>query len=165
MSGKHTVEGHLFLLLLDNIVDPQNLGALIRTALCSGVNGIIIPNDRSAMPTPSVSKASAGALEHIKMACVTNLVNAVKELKGNGVWIAGLDRSSKQVLYDSDLTGHLGIIVGGEDKGVRPLVAKNCDFLISIPQTGPVNSLNASVAGAVVMYEALRQRRKAVKRS
>ncbi len=146
------------LLLLDTIEDPHNLGALIRTALCAGITGIIIPKDRSASPTPAVSKASAGALEHVQLSRVTNLVNTIKALKEEGLWIAGLDSQGDSSLYDCDLAASVAIVVGGEGKGIRPLVKKQCDILIAIPQTGPVNSLNASVAGAVVMYEAYRQR-------
>ena len=150
-----------FLLLLDGIVDPQNMGALIRTALCAGVDGILFPKDRSASPLPSVSKSSAGAMEHIKMAMVTNLSATIQELKHSGLWIAGLDKSAEQSLYDMDLSGPIAIVIGGEEKGIRPLVKKQCDFLVSIPQKAVFNSLNASVAGAVVMYEAVRQRMKA----
>lgn len=148
----------LFLLLLDHIVDPQNLGAIIRTALCTGINGIIIPKDRSAGPTPAVSKSSAGALEHIKLCRVTNMVNSIKTLKKSGIWILGLERSAKTSLFSVDLTDSMGILIGGEDQGIRPLVKKHCDDLISIPQAGKFDSLNASVAGGVVMYEAFRQR-------
>jgi 23S rRNA (guanosine2251-2'-O)-methyltransferase len=148
-----------FVLLLDHIEDPQNHGAIIRTALCAGMNGIVIPKDRSAGPTPAVSRSSAGALEHMPVCRVTNLVNAIQQLKKDGLWILGLDRMGEMPLYATDLTGPLGIVIGGEDQGIRPLVKKNCDGLISIPQTGGFNSLNASVAAAVVMYEAFRQRR------
>jgi len=147
-----------FLLLLDNIIDPHNLGALVRTALCVGINGIIITKDRSAAPTPAVSKVSAGALEHVYMACVTNMVQAIKMLKKEGYWIAGTDIKAKTSLFSSSLTGPLAIAIGGEEKGLRPLVKKNCDFLVSIPQSVMINSLNASASGAVVMYEAFRQR-------
>ena len=146
------------LLLVDNVMDPHNLGALIRTALCVGVEGIIIPKDRSVPPTPAVSKASAGALEHIRLARATNMVNTIKTLKEKGWWIAGMEKASDKSIFLSDLTGRLAIIIGGEEKGMRPLVKKHCDFLMSIPQKGPINSLNASVAGAVAMYEAFRQR-------
>ncbi len=143
---------------LDSVSDTQNLGALIRTALCAGVNGVIIPKDRAASPTPGVSKASAGALEHILLAQVTNMVGTINELKKEGIWIAGMERSANQSVFESDLTCPLGIVIGGEEKGIRPLVRKHCDFLMSVPQKGAVNSLNASVAGAVAMYEVLRQR-------
>ena len=149
----------LFLLLLDGIVDPQNMGALIRTALCAGVSGVIFPKDRSASALPSVSKASAGAMEHMKLAMVTNLTTAIQKLKQDGVWIAGLDKSGDRSIYDTDWTGATAIVIGGEEKGIRPLVRKHCDFLVSIPQKADINSLNASAAGAVVMYEVLRQRK------
>jgi 23S rRNA (guanosine2251-2'-O)-methyltransferase len=148
-----------FFLLLDNIMDPHNLGALIRTALCVGVNGVIIPKDRSAQPTPTVSKTSAGALEHICLSRVTNMVNTIKMLKKSGLWLAGMDRISTESIFTCDMKGFNAIIIGGEGKGVRPLVKKHCDMLLSIPQTGPLDSLNASAAGAVVMYETFRQRR------
>ncbi len=147
-----------FLFLLDSIVDPHNLGALVRTAFCAGIQGIVIPKDRSAGPVPAVSKASAGALEHIRLARVVNMVNTIKELKAKGIWVAGTDPSAEKNLYACDLKGPLAIVIGGEEKGIRPLVGKHCDFLMSIPQKGTLNSLNASVAGAVVLYEAFRQR-------
>ncbi len=152
-----------FLLLLDNVLDPHNLGAIIRTGLCVGIDGIIIPKDRSATPTPAVSRASAGALEHLFLARVTNLVNTIKALKKKGLWIAGMDRAAEKSIFSCDFSGSVAIVIGGEEKGIRPLVKKHCDFLISIPQRGQVNSLNASVAGAVVMYEAFRQRTQGVK--
>lgn len=157
--------GDPFLLLLDNVIDPHNLGALVRTALCVGVDAVLTPKDRSASPTPAVSKASAGALEHIRLARVTNMANTIKALKKKGLWIAGLDIDSDRSVYDSDLTGPIALVVGGEEKGIRPLVRKHCDFLLSIPQTGQIDSLNASVAGAVVMYEVFRQRYKGVRRA
>jgi len=147
-----------FLLLLDNIMDPHNLGALIRTALCVGVDGVIIPKDRSAQPTPTVSKSSAGALEHICLSRVTNMANTITMLKKNGLWIAGMDKVSTDSIFTCDMKRFNAIVIGGEGKGLRPLVKKNCDILLSIPQTGPLDSLNASAAGAVVMYEAFRQR-------
>ena len=147
-----------FLLMLDNIVDPQNLGAMIRTALCVGTDGIILPKDNCATPTPAVSRASAGALEHIRLCRVTNLVQTIKLCKNRGLWIIGLLKDAKQSIYAGDLSGSIAMVLGGEQKGIRPLVRKNCDFLFSIPQQGPVDSLNASAAGAVAMYEAWRQR-------
>lgn len=153
--------GPLFLIMLDNILDPQNLGAILRTALCVGSDGVIMPKDRSAPITPAVSRVSAGALEHIRLSRVTNLVQTIKQCKKGGLWIMGLDKDAAQSLYDSDMTGPLAIVLGGEQKGIRPLVKKYCDFLVSIPQLGAVDSLNASVAAAVAMYEALRQRQKA----
>jgi 23S rRNA (guanosine2251-2'-O)-methyltransferase len=150
--------GRPFLLLLDNIVDPHNLGALIRTAVCVGVHGIVIPKDRSAAPTPAVSKISAGGLEHIYVSRQTNMVQTIKEFKKKGIWIFGMEKKAADSVFTCDLTGPAALIIGSEKSGVRPLVKKNCDFLISIPQLGPIESLNASVAGAVVMYEVLRQR-------
>ncbi|MGD2269110.1 MAG: 23S rRNA (guanosine(2251)-2'-O)-methyltransferase RlmB [Desulfobacterales bacterium] len=148
-----------FLVLLDNVLDPQNLGAIIRTAVAVGVGAVIIPKKRSASPTPAVSRASAGALEHVFLARVTNMVNTIKILKEKGVWIFGMDPAATDSIYAVDLTGAAAIVIGGEEKGLRPLVKKHCDSVISIPQAGPVNSLNASTAAAVVMYEAFRQRR------
>jgi 23S rRNA (guanosine2251-2'-O)-methyltransferase len=151
-------DGKQFLLMLDNIQDPQNLGAIIRTALCVGIQGVIVPKDRSAPPTPAVSKASAGALEHIRLVRVTNLVQTIKHCKTSGLWIMGLQKDAAQSIYDADLSGSIALVLGGEQKGIRRLVKKNCDFLVSIPQQEALNSLNASVAAAVAMYEAFRQR-------
>jgi 23S rRNA (guanosine2251-2'-O)-methyltransferase len=153
-DGKH------FLLMLDNIQDPQNLGAIIRTAMCVGIQGVIVPKDRSAPPTPAVSKASAGALEHIRLVRVTNLVQTIKHCKTSGLWVMGLQKDAVQSIYAADLSGPIALVLGGEQKGIRRLVKKNCDFLVSIPQQGALNSLNASLAAAVAMYEAFRQRNK-----
>lgn len=147
-----------FLLLLDGVLDPNNLGAMARTALCAGVNGIVISKDRSAGPTPAASKVSAGALEHLPVVRVTNMVRLMGQLKQEGFWIWGLEREDGSCLYECDLTGPIALVIGGEEKGMRPLVKKHCDRLIAIPQTGPLNSLNASVAGAVAIYEVVRQR-------
>jgi 23S rRNA (guanosine2251-2'-O)-methyltransferase len=146
------------ILILDQVVDPRNLGALIRTALAVGVQGVVIPKDRSAPPSPVASKASAGAMEHLHLIKVPNLVGAIRQIKAIGIWVAGLDRSAPKSVFENDLTDPLAIVVGAEEKGLRPLVKAACDFLVSIPQLGPVDSLNASVAGAVAMYEAFRQR-------
>ena len=148
-----------FLLMLDHISDPHNLGALIRTALCAGVDGVIIPKDRSAHPSPAVCKVSSGALEHMCVAQVNNIVRCVKSLKERGIWIVGLDPNARQSIYAASLKGALGLVVGGEEKGLRPLLKKKCDFLMSIPQRTILGSLNASVAGAIAMYESYRQRR------
>ncbi|MGD2187544.1 MAG: 23S rRNA (guanosine(2251)-2'-O)-methyltransferase RlmB [Desulfobacterales bacterium] len=146
------------LLLLDHIVDPHNLGAIIRTAVCAGIDAVILPKDRSASPSPVVSRVSAGALEYMRVAQVNNIVRFVNTLKDKDFWIVGLDQNAVQSVYDADLTGAVGLVVGGEEKGIRTLVKQNCDFLVSIPQTAKVGSLNASVAGAIVMYESYRQR-------
>jgi len=151
-------DGKQFLLMLDNIQDPQNLGAIIRTALCVGIHGVIVPKDRSASPTAAVSKASAGALEHIHLVRVTNLVHTIKHCKASGLWVMGLQKDAAQAIYAADLSGPIALVLGGEQKGIRRLVKKNCDILVSIPQQGALNSLNASVAAAVAMYEAFRQR-------
>ena len=119
---------------------------------------MLVPKDRSAPPSAAVSKASAGALEHTQIAQVTNLVDGIKRLKSAGVWIVGADQRGAGTVFDADLTGPLAIVIGGEEKGMRPLVKKNCDFIISIPQLGSIGSLNASVAAAVIMYEVFRQR-------
>jgi 23S rRNA (guanosine2251-2'-O)-methyltransferase len=145
-------------LMIDSVEDPQNLGALVRTALCSGIDGIIIPKDRAASPTPAASKASAGALEHARICQVTNLAATIQLFQKNGVWIYGTAMDAAASLFATQITFPAAIVVGSEGKGIRPLVLKNCDVLVSIPQSGPVSSLNASAAGAVVMYEFFRQR-------
>jgi 23S rRNA (guanosine2251-2'-O)-methyltransferase len=146
------------LVLLDTIVDPQNLGAIIRTALGVGVEGVVIPRNRAAGPTPAVSKASAGALEHVRLVQVTNLSATIRTLQSHGWWVYGMDRSAELSVFGVDLTGSLAMVIGGEEKGIRPLVKQSCDLLVSIPQRGPVGSLNASVAAAVALYEVYRQR-------
>jgi 23S rRNA (guanosine2251-2'-O)-methyltransferase len=147
-----------FFLVIDSVADPHNLGALIRSALAVGVHGVITPKDRSAPPTVAVSKASAGALEHVPLARVTNLSRCLEELKTSGIWIFGLDAAADRNLYETDLRGPAALVVGGEEKGIRPLVKRHCDVRVAIPQRGPLDSLNASVAGAVAMYEIMRQR-------
>ena len=148
-----------FILILESIEDPHNLGALIRTALCAGVDYILIPKDRSAVPSSTVSRSSAGAMEHADIFYITNTASILRALKENGVWVSGLDAGADTSLFDADLTGNIALVIGGEHKGIRPLVKKECDFLLSIPNKGNINSLNASVAGGIAMYEALRQRR------
>jgi 23S rRNA (guanosine2251-2'-O)-methyltransferase len=145
--------------LLDSIVDPQNLGAIVRTAHCAGVDAMVIPRDRAVGATPAVSKSSAGALEHMRLCRVTNLAGAIQWLKKKGVWVAGLAMQSDRTVFEADLKGPLALVVGGEEKGLRPLVRRQCDYLVSIPMRGRVDSLNASAAAAVVLYEAFRQRR------
>ncbi|NNG00627.1 MAG: 23S rRNA (guanosine(2251)-2'-O)-methyltransferase RlmB [Desulfobacteraceae bacterium] len=158
LAGIRQTGGAPFLLILDNILDPHNYGAILRTALCAGVNGVIVPKDRSAPPNPTVSKASAGALEYMSIARVTNLAVTIKILKDHDLWIAGLDVSSAQSLFATDLCIPIALVIGGEERGIRPLVKKQCDFLISIPQKEKLNSLNASVAAGIVLYETFRQR-------
>ena len=147
-----------FILILESIEDPHNLGALIRTALCAGVDYILIPKDRSALPSSTVSRTSAGAMEHADIFYITNTASILRSLKENGVWVSGLDAGGDIFLFEADLTGNIALVIGGEHKGIRPLVKKECDFLLSIPNKGKINSLNASVAGGIAMYEALRQR-------
>jgi 23S rRNA (guanosine2251-2'-O)-methyltransferase len=151
---------HHFILALDGITDPHNLGALLRTALCSGVDGVLLPRRHSCGPTPTVSKVSAGALEHTAMVPVTNLVRTLDQFKEKGFWVAGLDRSGHRTLFSCDFNVPLMLVIGGEGKGLRTLVKTHCDYLVTIPQLGPLDSLNASVAGSLAMYEVLRQRRR-----
>ena len=149
-----------FILALDRVVDPQNFGAIVRTAHCAGVHGIIVPKNNAAPPSAAVSKASAGALEHMHVACVTNMADALKRMKQEGIWLTGADQNGPQSVFKSDLSGALAIVIGGEEKGIRPLVKKQCDFLVGVPQAGAIGSLNASAAAAVVVYEAFRQRQR-----
>jgi 23S rRNA (guanosine2251-2'-O)-methyltransferase len=148
-------------LALDSIQDPHNLGAVLRTALCAGVQAVIVPKDRSAPPTPAVSRISAGALEHTRLVQVTNLVRSLELVKARGLWVAGLERQARATVFSTDWTMPLVLVVGGEGKGMRPLVTRTCDLLVSIPQAGPLDSLNASVAAAVTLYEIFRQRQAA----
>jgi 23S rRNA (guanosine2251-2'-O)-methyltransferase len=154
----HTKNEHPFFLILDEIVDPHNLGALIRTAECSGVHGVIIPKHHSVSINETVAKTSAGASLHLPVARVTNIVQTMETLKSHGVWIVGLDMNGDKVYDDVDYTGPVAIVIGNEGKGIRRLVKENCDFLIRIPMYGKIESLNASVSGALVMYEAARGR-------
>jgi 23S rRNA (guanosine2251-2'-O)-methyltransferase len=146
------------LVLLDGIVDPNNLGAIMRTAHCVGADALIVPKDRAAWATPAVSKASAGAMEHTRLCRVTNLASTIQWLKKKGVWVAGMAMEADRTVFQADLKGPLALVVGGEEKGLRPLVRQYCDFLVSIPLRGRIDSLNASAAAAVVLYEAFRQR-------
>jgi len=147
-----------FWLVLDSIQDPHNLGALIRTARCVGIHAVVLPKDRSASATPAVSKASAGALEHCRVTRVTNVSRTLTAMQENGMWIVGLDSQAPGELFQADLTGSLALVVGGEERGIRRLVKQHCDYVLAIPQVGPVGSLNASVAGGLAMYEVYRQR-------
>lgn len=147
------------LLLLDLLQDPQNVGSLLRTAEAVGVHGAVIQRRRAVGITPAVVHASAGAVEHLRVAQVTNLVNAIGRLQADGVWVAGLEASpTGQPYHEADLRGPLALVVGSEGEGLRRLVRERCDFLVRLPMRGRVTSLNASVAGSVVLYEALRQR-------
>lgn len=153
-------------LLLDHVQDPQNLGTLIRTAEAMGVNGVVIPGRRAAGVTPAVSNASAGAVEHLPVAQVTNLNRTIDDLKQANVWVAGLDMAAEAMLLEeADLTGALAFVIGSEGSGLSRLTREKCDFLIRLPMTGRVESLNAAVAGSIVLYAARRQRDAAQSRS
>ena len=149
-----------FVLILDGIEDPHNLGSIIRTAETAGIHGIIIPKRRAASVNSTVNKASAGAVEHMKIARVTNISDAIEKLKQAGLWICGTDINTKTYYYNQDLTGPLGIVIGNEGSGMSEKVRKNCDFLVKIPMQGKVTSLNASVSTGIIVYEAVKQRLK-----
>ena len=149
-----------FVLILDGIEDPHNLGSIIRTAETAGVHGVIIPKRRSATVNSTVNKVSAGAVQHMKVARVTNISDTIEMLKKEGLWICGTDINTKTYYYDQDLTGPIGIVIGNEGNGMSQKVKNNCDFLIKIPMMGKVTSLNASVSTGIVLYEAVKQRRK-----
>lgn len=144
--------------ILDEIQDPHNLGAIIRSAEAFGFHGIIIPKDRSVGLTDTVAKTSAGAVAHLPIVRVSNLARILDDLKNEGVWIAGADQDAEMAFYKMDLNRSLGVVIGGEGKGIRRLIKKKCDFLVRIPLFGNVNSLNASVAAALVFCEARKQR-------
>ena len=147
-----------FVIILDGIEDPHNLGSIIRTAETAGVHGIIIPKRRAASVNSTVNKASAGAVEHMKIARVTNISDAIEELKQAGLWICGTDVSAEKYYYNQDLTGPLGIVIGNEGKGISDKVKKNCDFNVKIPMSGKIQSLNASVSTGIIVYEAVKQK-------
>ena len=146
------------IIICDELSDPHNLGAIIRTADAAGAHGVIVPKRRSAGLTAVVAKASAGALEYVPVARVANITAAIKELKKAGVWVFGTAADGDRMLYDADLKGPAAIVIGNEGQGISRLVADNCDFMVSIPMKGEISSLNASAAAAVLMYEAVRQR-------
>ena len=149
-----------FILILDGIEDPHNLGAIIRTAETAGVHGIIIPKRRAVGVNSTVAKVATGAVEHMNIARVNNINEAIRYLKENGVWICGTDIDTNTYYYDQDLTGSIGIVIGSEGFGMGKLVKDNCDFLVKIPMKGKITSLNASVSTGIVVYEAVRQRSK-----
>jgi 23S rRNA (guanosine2251-2'-O)-methyltransferase len=148
-----------FILILDEIEDPHNLGALIRSAECAGVHGVIIPLHNAASVNSTVTKTSAGATAHLPIARVTNIAQTLDELKKAGVWIVGTEMETGKLYYEHDYRGALAIVVGNEGKGIRRLVKEKCDFLVKIPMHGKIESLNASVAGALVMFEAAKGRK------
>lgn len=145
------------ILILDGITDPRNLGSLIRTAHCCGANGVIIPEKRAVSVTGTVMKASAGAAQHIPVAMVVNVSRTIEYLKKKGFWIYGADTVCGQGVCNHDFNGHVGLVMGSEGKGISPLIKKSCDFLVSIPLMGRVDSLNVSVAAGIIMYEILRK--------
>lgn len=146
------------IVLCDELSDPHNLGAVIRTAECAGAHGVVIPKRRSAGLTAIVAKTSAGAVSHIPVARVPNLTALMKELQKRGVWIFGAEMNGTTSLYEADLKGPAAIVIGSEGSGMSRLVAETCDFTVSIPMKGKINSLNASAAAAILLYEAVRQR-------
>ena len=147
-----------FILILDGIEDPHNLGAIIRTAETAGVHGIIIPKRRACGVNSTVTKVAAGAVEHMNIDRVNNINEAIRYLKENDVWVCGTDMDTNKYYYNQDLTGSLAIVIGSEGYGMSKLVKENCDFLVKIPMKGKITSLNASVSAGIVMYESVRQR-------
>ena len=147
-----------FVIVLDGIEDPHNLGSIIRTAETAGVHGVIIPKRRAVSVNSTVNKASAGAVEHMKIARVTNISDAIEELKKAGLWVCGTAVDTNKYYYNQDLTGPLAIVIGNEGKGIGEKVKKNCDFLVKIPMKGKIQSLNASVSTGIVVYEYVKQR-------
>ena len=146
------------IVICDELSDPHNLGAIMRSAECAGAHGVIIPKRRSVGLTATVAKASAGAVEYMKVARVANINNAIHELKEKGVWIFGAAGEGSEAMYRADLTGPAAIVIGNEGDGISQLVRKNCDMLIHIPMSGRISSLNASAAASILLYEAVRQR-------
>ena len=147
-----------FVLILDKIEDPHNLGAIIRSAECMGVHGVIIQKRNACQVTDTVEKVSAGACSYVKVARVTNITESIKKLKEYGLWIYGLDMEGKENIYNTKLDGAIGMVVGNEGEGISRLVKENCDILMKIPMTGKINSLNASVSAAITIYEVVRQK-------
>jgi 23S rRNA (guanosine2251-2'-O)-methyltransferase len=149
-----------FVLVLDSVQDPQNLGSLMRTAEAAGAHGVVIPKHRAAGLTAAVAKASAGAIEHLKAAQVTNLARTLEELKEAGLWVAGVDMAGELAYDRADLAVPLALVVGSEGQGLHRLVREKCDFTVRLPMRGKVASLNAAVSGSIVLYEAMRQRQR-----
>jgi len=147
-------------LILDEINDPVNLGSLMRTADASGVHAIIIPKRRSVGLTPAVARVSMGAIEYVPVIRVNNIARTIEELKDKGIWIFGADAAAESLYYQADFNTPMALVLGSEGKGLRPVVKEKCDFLIKIPMLGRISSLNVGVAGAVILFEVLRQRKK-----
>lgn len=152
------VDKEPLILLLDGIEDPHNLGSLLRTAESVGASGAVIPKRRAAPITPTVEKSAAGALAHLPVARVSNLAQTIDLLKERGIWVVGCDMDGEQTLWEANLTGPLAVVVGSEGAGVSRLIRQKCDFIVNLPMRGKIGSLNASVAGGIVLYEVLRQR-------
>jgi 23S rRNA (guanosine2251-2'-O)-methyltransferase len=150
-----------FFLILDGVEDPRNLGAIVRTAEVAGVHGVIIPERRAAGLTETVAKTAAGALEYVPVAKVTNLSQTIDVIKKSGTWVIGAEAGAQRSFWDADFSAPVALVLGGEDKGVRRLVREHCDYLVSLPVSGKINSLNVSVAAGALMYEVLRQRKAA----
>lgn len=146
------------IVICDELSDPHNLGAILRSAECAGAHGVIIPKRRSVSLNATAAKASAGAVEYMKVARVTNISNAISELKEKGVWVFGTAAEGSIPMYKADLTGPAAIVIGNEGDGMSQLVRKNCDVMVNIPMKGKISSLNASVAASLLLYEAVRQR-------
>ncbi len=147
-----------FIVIADEIEDPHNLGALIRSAECAGCHGVIIPKRRAVGVTEIVVKTSVGATQYVPVVRVNNINETIRALKDRGVWVVGTDGNADKLYYEQDLTGPIAIIIGSEGRGMNSLTMKNCDYLVKIPMMGKITSLNASVSGGIVMFEALKQR-------
>ncbi len=157
IANRHEKSKYDLVVLLDSVTDPQNLGSIIRTAHCCGANGVIIPENRAASITASVAKASAGAVQYLPTAVVVNLARTIEYLKEKGFWIYGTDAEAQMEADVPDYQGNVALVMGSEGRGIRPLIRKNCDFLISIPMRGKVASLNVSVAAGVILFGILRK--------
>lgn len=157
IANRHKGSKYNLVIILDSITDPQNLGSIIRTAHCCGANGVIIPENRAASVTATTVKASAGAALTLPTAMVVNLVRTIEYLQENGFWIYGADAASDLDIHVPDYEGHVGLVLGSEGRGIRPLIREKCDFLIAIPLKGQIASLNVSVAAGVILYEILRK--------
>ena len=158
LANRHKGSRYSLVILLDSVTDPQNLGSIIRTAHCCGANGVIIPENRSASVTAAVAKASAGAVYCLPTAMVVNMVRIIEYLKEKGFWIYGAAADAEVSIHAPNYEGDIGLVLGSEGKGIRPLIRKKCDFLISIPMRGQVTSLNVSVAAGIIIHEIFRKR-------
>jgi len=160
LKNRNPLSPHDLILILDSIVDPQNLGSIIRSAHCLGANGVVIPTDRAASVTPAVIKASAGSAEKIPVSRVTNLSQTIDELKEKGFWVFGAEAHHGKNVRDQDFNCSVALVLGSEAKGIRPLLKKKCDFLITIPMAGHFDSFNVAVAAGIIQYEIFMQRRR-----